>query len=171
VLALARGWRPESIGRGSAEHIECRDSVEQCNVAGVRDSKLGPPMVARRWRSYTLYYDAWAAYDEHAMGQNWQQTAAPGAERTIANKNEAISFAAYRRCWILCRGQNIGLRSLIAALGYDPNDVSMDLTKRTGLAMWRARQYQLPALDGSNQLNGYADYTGYTPVNPRAQCQ
>ena len=38
-------------------------------LQGVRDSKLGPPMVARALAIvHTCIYDAWAAYDKHAMG-------------------------------------------------------------------------------------------------------
>ena len=38
-------------------------------LQGVRDSKIGPPMVARALAVvHTCIYDAWAAYDKHAMG-------------------------------------------------------------------------------------------------------
>src|SRR6202790_4371827 len=38
-------------------------------LQGVRDSKLGPPMVARALAIvHTCIYDAWAAYDRHALG-------------------------------------------------------------------------------------------------------
>src|SRR6266571_1491700 len=38
-------------------------------LQGVRDSKLGPPMVARALAIiHTCAYDAWAAYDHHALG-------------------------------------------------------------------------------------------------------
>src|SRR4030081_1182593 len=38
-------------------------------LQGVRHSKLGPPMVARALAIiHTCAYDAWAAYDQHAVG-------------------------------------------------------------------------------------------------------
>jgi hypothetical protein len=38
-------------------------------LQGVRDSKLGPSMVARALAIvHTCIYDAWAAYDQHALG-------------------------------------------------------------------------------------------------------
>ena len=41
----------------------------QAVIQGVRDSTLGPPMVARALAIvHTCIYDAWAAYDEHAIG-------------------------------------------------------------------------------------------------------
>ena len=42
-------------------------------------------------------YDAWVAYDEHAIATQLSGALRrPAAERTIANKQEAISYAAYR---------------------------------------------------------------------------
>src|SRR6267378_4014171 len=38
-------------------------------LQGVRDSKIGPPMVARALAIvHTCIYDAWAAYDHKAVG-------------------------------------------------------------------------------------------------------
>src|SRR5262249_28672954 len=64
----------------------------------------GPPMVARALAiAHTCMYDAWAAYDDVAVGTT--DTAPipgpgsrrrPAAERTDDNKAKAISFAAYR---------------------------------------------------------------------------
>src|SRR5216684_5379700 len=77
------------------------DVVVQWNNAalqGVRDSKLGPPMVARAlFIVHNCIYDAWAAYDRHALGtQLGGSLRQPPFQRRISNKNEAISFAAYR---------------------------------------------------------------------------
>src|SRR5216110_858283 len=67
-------------------------------LQGVRDSKLGPPMVARALAIvHTCVYDAWAAYDQQSLGsQLGGSLRQPPSERRIANKNKAISFAAYR---------------------------------------------------------------------------
>src|SRR5258708_32490438 len=46
---------------------------------------------------HTCIYDAWAAYDKRAVGTRFgDELRRPKRERTLANKNEAISFAAYR---------------------------------------------------------------------------
>jgi hypothetical protein len=38
-------------------------------LQGIRDAKLGAPVVARALAIvHTCMYDAWAAYDEHAVG-------------------------------------------------------------------------------------------------------
>jgi hypothetical protein len=56
---------------------------------------------------------------------------------------------------------------LMVALGYDPNDVSTDVTTPDGIGdVACAAVLNFRHSDGSNQLNGYADYSGYTPVNP-----
>jgi hypothetical protein len=67
-------------------------------LQGVRDSKLGPPMVARALAIvHTCIFDAWSAYDKKAVGtQLGGSLRRPESERTAANKNKAISFAAYR---------------------------------------------------------------------------
>src|SRR6267378_8567832 len=67
-------------------------------LQGVRDSKLGPPMVARALAIvHTCIYDAWAAYDRHALGtQLGEQLRQPPFRRRIFNEEEAVSFAAYR---------------------------------------------------------------------------
>jgi hypothetical protein len=67
-------------------------------LQGVRDSKIGPPMVARALAIvHTCMYDAWAAYDDRARGtQLGKALRQPYGLRTLENKKEAISFAAYR---------------------------------------------------------------------------
>jgi hypothetical protein len=65
----------------------------------VRNAKLGPPMVARALAiAHTCIYDAWAAYDNKAVGTRLGGSLRrPAKERTLANTNQAISFAAYGR--------------------------------------------------------------------------
>src|SRR5205809_7690658 len=67
-------------------------------LQGVRDSKLGPPMVARALAiAHTCMFDAWAAYDSKAIGTRLGASLRrPKPERTVSNKMKAISFAAYR---------------------------------------------------------------------------
>jgi PAP2 superfamily len=149
----------------------------QAALQGVRDSKLGPPMVARALAIvHTCIYDAWAAYDKRALGtQLGSSLRQPERERTLANKNEAISFAAYRASVDLFPiDEKQVFRPLMNTLGYDPDDTSINTHTSTGIgnlacdAVLEFRHH-----DGSNQLGDlsasgvpYSDYTGYTPVNP-----
>ena len=66
-------------------------------------------------------YDAWAAYDERAVGtQLAGALRRPASERTIANKEQAISYAAYR--------------ALTDVLPVDTNSVYIPLMKGAGPA-------------------------------------
>src|SRR5205823_4373734 len=82
----------------SAGGVHSGDSpVLQWNEAfleGVRKSKLGPPMVARALGiAHTCIYDAWAAYDNKAVGTRLGSSLRrPARERTGAKQAEAISF-------------------------------------------------------------------------------
>jgi hypothetical protein len=153
--------------------------IEWDNAAlqGVRDSKLGPPMVARALAIvHTCMYDAWAAYDDRARGtQLGKALRQPYGLRTLDNKKEAISFAAYRAVVDLFQLDEATLyRPLMTSLGYDPDNTTTGTTTPAGVgntacaAVLRYRHN-----DGSNQSGlmsssgvPYSDYTGYEPVNP-----
>jgi hypothetical protein len=145
-------------------------------LQGVRDSKLGPPMVSRALAIvHTCIYDAWAAYDERALGaESGSSLRQPHSERTLANKNQAISFAAYRATVDLFPADDAKVfRPLMQELGYDPDDTSLDRRTPTGVGNTACNAVlENRHKDGSNQLgdlsgNGvpYADYTHYKPVN------
>src|SRR5712671_1177588 len=75
---------------------ESQEIILQWNGAalqGIRDAKMGAPMVARALAIvHTCMYDAWAAYDERAAGtQLHGALRRPAAERTLSNKERAIS--------------------------------------------------------------------------------
>ena len=89
-------------------------------LQGIRDAKLGAPVVARALAIvHTCMYDAWAAYDERAVGtQLGGALRRPASERTLANKEQAISHAAYR--------------ALVDVLPVDTNSVYIPLMKQLG---------------------------------------
>jgi hypothetical protein len=143
-------------------------------LQGDRDSTIGPPMIARALAiAHTCMYDAWAAYDAKAVGtQLGGSLRRPPAERTLANKQKAISFAAYRALVDLFRSDQASVYDpLMASLGYDPNDLSTDTTTPSGIGnVACAAVLNFRHHDGSNQLGdlhpgAYSDYTGYVPVN------
>jgi hypothetical protein len=151
----------------------------QAALQGVRDSKLGPPMVARALAIvHTCIYDAWAAYDKRALGTQFGSSLRqPERERTLANKNEAISFAAYRASVDLfpIDDQKV-FRPLMEQLGYYPDNQSVDTHGPSGVGnVACGAVLQFRHHDGSNQLGDlsasgvpYSDYTGYVSVNPPA---
>src|SRR5207244_8911496 len=78
--------------------------VSDWNAAALAEVRLskslrnGPPMVARALAiAHTCMYDAWAAYDDIAVGTTdiGGTRRRPEGERTDENKAKAISFAAY----------------------------------------------------------------------------
>jgi hypothetical protein len=146
-------------------------------LQGVRDSKLGPPMVARALAIvHTCIFDAWTAYDNKAIGtQLGGSLRRPKSERTAVNQNKAISFAAYRAAVDLFPLDKTSVFDpLMAALGYDPTDQSTDVKTPSGIGNVACNAVlTFRHDDGSNQLGNltasgvpYADYTHYVSVNP-----
>jgi hypothetical protein len=142
-------------------------------LEAVRRTRLGPTIVARTLAVvHTCMYDAWAAYDERALGTEFGGALRrPHRERTRANKEAAVSFAAHRALADLFPTERALFDELLARLGYTPADAGTDPQAPPGIgtaacdAVLEARHR-----DGSNQLgdNGsapYSDYTAYAPVN------
>jgi hypothetical protein len=152
--------------------------VAQWNNAAlqaVRETSPGPPICARMLAIVnTCIYDAWAAYDPHAVGTRLGSTLRrPAAEHTRANKEKAISFGAYRALVDLFPRPDQGrvFTALMQRLGYDPGDESTDVSTPGGIGNLAARAVlEFRHRDGSNQLGdqhpgAYSDYTGYVPAN------
>ena len=148
----------------------------QAALQGVRDSKLGPPMVSRALAIvHTCMYDAWAAYDPVALGTHLAERSARRRPRGLAaNRAEAVSFAAFRALADLFpQDENAVFLPLMQRLGYEAGDRSADPTTPSGvgnLACAAVLRYRHE--DGSNQLGNltpggvaYADYTDYRAVN------
>jgi hypothetical protein len=143
-------------------------------LQGIRDAKLGAPVVARALAIvHTCMYDAWAAYDERAVGtQLGDALRRPASERTLSNKEQAISYAAYRALVdVLPVDTKSVYIPLMKQLGYDPSDDSTDIETPTGIGnVACAAVLEYRHHDKSNQLGDlaqgpYSDWTGYAPVN------
>src|SRR5437879_12113589 len=142
-------------------------------LQAIRDTKPGPPMVARAIAIvHTCIYDAWAAYDSVAVGTRLGGSLRrPAAEHTLENKQQAISYAAYRALVDLFPTEVPLFDFMMAKLGYDSADRSTDTTTPTGIGNMAAQAViEFRHHDGSNQLGdlhpgAYSDYTGYVPVN------
>jgi len=142
-------------------------------LQAIRVAKLGPPIVARALAIvHTVMYDAWAAYDDRAVGTRLGGSLRrPGVERTLASKNEAVSFAAYRALVDLFPTQTPSFNDVLASLGYDLANGSTDVATPAGVGNVAATAViAFRHHDGANQLGdlhpgAYSDYTGYVPVN------
>jgi hypothetical protein len=147
-------------------------------LQGIRSSRLGPPMVARALAiAHTCMFDAWAVYDQKAVGTRLGGLLRrPPRERTLANLNQAVSFAAYRAAVDLFPDSASAVFDpLMRELGYDGADRSTDTSTPTGIGNVAAQAVlDFRHRDGANQLGDepggapgvpYADYTAYVPAN------
>ena len=114
-----------SIGFTSAPAFAADNVVIQWNNAllqAIRVTRPGPTIVARAlFVGHTCMYEAWAAFDYSARGTETRKTLRqPVSYRTLSNKNQAISYAAYRAAVDLFPTQAPAFNALMSSLGYDP---------------------------------------------------
>jgi hypothetical protein len=136
-------------------------------LQAVRDTKPAPTVTARALAVvHASIYDAWAAYDAKAVGSRLGGSLRqPPAERTLANRRTAISYAAYRALVNLFPARTASFDALMASLGYDPAEDAADTSPAGVGNRAAAAVLAYRAGDGANQAGGYADTTGYQPVN------
>ncbi len=142
--------------------------------------ETGPTITARALGVlHTATYNAWAAYDPVAKGTRTDGPAQQQANRnTLPNKEEAISYAAYRvlnDLFPAATFPSVGTYQtpdvLLQSFGYDPANTTPASTSDTAATPAGVGNLAAKAVlddrhnDGSNQLNGYQDTTGYTAVN------
>ena len=124
---------------------------------------------------FTAVFDAWSRYDDKAKPVYLQTVQRrPATERTLRNKEIAISYAAYRTMLQYYFSDSAMLRKTMYNLGLDPDNETLNPHEPAGIGNLAAKHVIEKRLsDGANQTgtahdaNGkpYADYTGYRPVN------
>ena len=124
---------------------------------------------------WTSVFDAWSRYDEKARPlylQNVERV--PENERTLQNKETAISYAAYRAMLTYYASDSLMLRNKMIEFGYNPDNHSLDPKTPEGIGNLAAKTVIEARLnDGSNETGSmqgsegtaYSDYTGYQPIN------
>ena len=164
-------WNLKAYGPRAGDDVILKWDEQMLNTIRAYPAQTGPTITSRALGVlHTATYDAWAAYDPVAkVTRPDGPTQQPKTSNTIANKSKAISFAAYQTLLDLfpdatypAKPPHTSPSVLMASLGYDPADTSAPamVGKKAATAVLNYRH-----ADGSNQLNGYADTTGYTPVN------
>jgi hypothetical protein len=179
VLILTVGL-VATIGRSQPAQAATGDSVvlvwNQQLLATIAETRTGPTIAARALAVvHTAVYDAWAAYDPVAVDTRLRLRAnpelrQPTAERTLDNKNRAVSFAAYAALVDLFPAHQASYAQQMTDLGYAINGSDTSTAAMVGATAAQA-VLDYRHRDGANQLgdrNGgapYSDYTGYQPVN------
>ena len=165
VLILAVGLG--GVGRPQPERAETGDNLvlqwNEVSLQAIRDTRPFPTAAARALAMvHTAIYDAWAAYDSVAVDTRQRLRVAPAlrqptAERTLVNKNKAISYAAYATLVDLFPNQQPAFdEQMTTKLGYaiDGTDTSAPVTVGAGAAQ-AVLNYRRG--DGSNQAGNYVD--------------
>lgn len=156
---------------------EWLDIAEEATAREVDLHGARPPIVARTLAIWaTAMYDAWAAYDEKAVGSRLGGTLRrPAPEQTLDNKKRAISYASYHALAFVYPESKAWLEEQMTRLGYDPAVICTDPSKPEGVGYLAAQAViDYRKNDGANQFGNevgcdgkpYSDYTYYRPVNP-----
>jgi hypothetical protein len=154
----------DQYGPRETDNVILKWDEELLQTIRANPATTGPTISARAIGVlHTATYDAWAAYDPVAKGTRLGGSLRrPAAERTPENKDKAISFAAYKVLVDLFPARQADYAAQMAELGYSLSDTSTAATVGNTAAQ-AVIDYR--HTDGSNQLGGYADTTGYQPVN------
>jgi len=165
VLGLVAGvGRPEPARAADGDNLVLVWNAQ--TLESIRKLPPAPTVAARALAIvHTAIYDAWAAYDPLAVGTRLGAgLRQPQAERTQANKDKAVSFAAYTALVDLFPTRQEIFAQQMTDLGYvtDGSDTS---TAATVGRIAAEKVVEFRHTDGANQVNGYADTSGYVPVN------
>jgi len=173
-------WPIDTYGTPRAtDNVVLKWNEQLLNTIRRNPKTTGPTVAARAIGILnTTIYDAWVPYDPVAVGTRLLGAyRRPAAEDTVANKNEAISYAAYRVLTDLFTDPTsvAAYNQQMADLGYPVDTATTDTATPQGIGNVTAQaEIDFRHGDGSNQLgdnpNGtlgvpYSDTTGYQPVN------
>ena len=174
AAATGPAWPIDTYGSPrTSDNVVLKWDEQLLSTIRAYPPQTGPTITARALAEvHTAMYDAWAAYDQTAVG------ATPGApirptDGTAADRAQAMSYAAYGTLTDLfpagafpAKGAFARPEVLMGSLGYDSTNTSTDLATPAGVGNAAAAAViAYRHADGSNQQGGYADTTGYTPKN------
>jgi len=153
------------------------DIMQEASGRSVDRIGARPTIISREMHlGVTAMYDAWAAYDDKAVGTRLGgRLRRPLAERTQANKEKAIAYAMYRALVYSYPEDAKWLAAQMRAEGHDASDTRTDPTTPQGVGNTAAAALiEYRRHDGANQHGDeagsnrepYSDYTFYVPRNP-----
>src|SRR5829696_1016920 len=175
ILALGLGvigQRPQPARAATGDNLVLQ--WDEVTLQAIRDTRPPPPAAARALAIvHTAIYDAWAAYDSVAVDTRQRLRATPAlrqptAKRTQANKEKAISYAAYATLLDLFPTQQAAFdQQMTTTLGYTTTGSDTSTAAMVGASAAQAVLGYRHA-DGSNQAGNYVDScvpACYEPVN------
>jgi hypothetical protein len=164
---------PEKTGPDNMAYKWGKIALEA--TANDTDRFLPRPTITSRMLGliFTAVFDAWTRYDETAVPVYLADVdRRPPVERTEANKEIAISYAAFQTIKEYYFADSLIWKERFAEMGFDPNNFSLDPNTPEGIGNLAAKAViEARKNDGSNHYGEategvrYADYTGYQPVN------
>ena len=139
-VASRRGRTNPSAPRGRSQPARSA-AYEWLDIAleatAREHEKNGPrPTIGSRMLGIvvTCMYDAWAAYDDQAVGTRLgDKLRRPAAERTLANKEQAIGYATYRALLYLFPEDEKWIRGVAREHGLDPFTTTTDPSTPAGV--------------------------------------
>ncbi len=168
------GAQVEPLGVNNIAYQWGKVSLE-CTANDTERFKPRPTVTSRILALvWTSVFDAWTRYDDNATPLYLTIDRQPESERTLKNKEIAISYAAYRSMLEYYFSDSLLLKNKMIELGLDPDDQSEDPTTPVGIGNLAAKTVINARMnDGSNQQGTmpnsdgtmYSDYTGYNPIN------
>jgi hypothetical protein len=153
------------------------DVAEEATARNVDRYAARPTVISRTLAIWaTAMFDAWAAYDDTAVGSRFGGSLRrPLEERTLQNKQIAISYASLRALKFVYPESEPWLDEQMRSLGYDPLLENEDAATAVGIGILAADAViEHRRRDGSNQFGDdqggdgtpYGDTSAYQPQNP-----
>lgn len=167
---------PKSYEKASLAY-KWLDIMQEVSARDVEAYGARPTVLSRSMAIWaTAMFDAWAAYDDKAVGSRLgDKLRQPKSMRTLENQEVAISHAAYHALKFVYPEALGYLNEQMQKMGYDPASGPSNPQTPAGIGYIAAQAViDYRKQDGSNQFgdeigsNGkpYSDYTFYRPVNP-----
>ena len=165
----------EPIGKNNVAYKWGKISLE-CTANDTENFRPRPTITSRMLAlTWISIFDAWSRYDDLSTPLYLTSVERrPTVDRTLQNKEIAISYAAYRAMQHYFYSDSTLLRKRMMEFGLDPDNSSLDPTTPIGIGNLAAKTVIESRFDdGSNQKGKfknsnevpYSDYTGYSPAN------
>ncbi len=164
------GGSSDSTARGGVRSVA--RVWDEAALDAIRIDTPRPPVHARNlWHMSVAMYDAWAAYDSHAVGYLAREKHTAKESGAPSERDEAVSYAAYRvlknRYALSVNAATTlpALDQVMSSLGYDPSVTTVDGDSAAAVGNRIAEAViAFGNTDGSNQAGNYAD-TSFSAAN------